>query len=232
MDERERVRAVFAERDLTGITRARYSFFNLANLHFIQERERELLALLRRHGFDSEKLGRCRALSVGCGSGTELLDLVRYGATPALMAGVELESGRVRQARARNPAFGIAQADAGTLPFPSGHFDLVLQFTLLSSVLDPEFRRRIAQEMLRVLRPDGTIVWYDFWADNPSNRSVRGIRAAEIRTLFPGCVCDIRRLTLPPPLARRIVPVSWLFAEVLSRARLLSVFYLAGIRRQ
>jgi SAM-dependent methyltransferase len=231
MDEQQRIQAIFAERDRSGLTRTRYSFFDSANLHLLQERERELLSMLGRQGFDSEKLGRIRALSVGCGSGAELLDLVRYGAKPTLMVGVDLESGRVQHAHSRNPAFGITQANAAELPFPSGHFDLVLQFTMMSSVLDPGLRVLIANEMLRVLRPDGVIVWCDFWADNPNNRDVRGVRASEIRALFPGCLCDIRRLALAPPIARRIVPVSRLIAEALSRTRLLSVFHLAAIRR-
>ena len=33
--------------------------------------------------------------------------------------------------------------------------------------------------------------------------------AAEIRALFPGRRIELRRVTLAPPLARLVVPVSW-----------------------
>jgi SAM-dependent methyltransferase len=225
----EGVRAVFAERDASGLTRARYSFFNPAHLHFWQERERYLIELLRHHGFGPARLERSAALSVGCGTGTELLDLVRWGATPRTAFGVDLEPGRLRRAKSRHAALGLAHADGRALPFRAESFDLVLQFTLFTSVLDREVRRAIAREMLRVLRPDGMIVWYDFWMQNPANPRVRGIGRAEIRSLFPGCRFDFRRLTLPPPLARRVVPLSWEVADILSLVPFLGAFHLAGI---
>lgn len=226
-----RIEEVFAERDASGVTLGRYSFFNAGHLLAMQERERHLLALLGRHRFDAGSLARCRVLSVGCGGGGELLDLVRWGAAPRALFGVDLEPGRARAAQCRNQAFGIARAAGESLPFRSESFDLVLQFTLLTSVLDPEARRVIASEMLRVLRPGGFVVWYDFWPDNPSNPRVRGIRAGEIRALFPGCACELQRLTLAPPLARRLAPVSWLLADLLARVPLLRTFCLAAIHK-
>jgi len=231
LEESERAQAVFAARDRDRGTRGRYSFFHPGYLQSIQERERHLLALLAAHGFDEERLARSAVLAVGCGAGGELADLARWGGTPGRMFGVDLESARTRRARARNAAFGIVRADGRRLPFPPSSFDLVTQFTLLTSVLDPLARRAIANEMLRLLRPDGLIVWYDFWPDNPGNRQVRGIRAAEVRGLFPGCRFDFRRLTLAPPLARWLAPRAWLFADLVGRLPLLQTFHLVGIQR-
>lgn len=222
---------MFTARDRSGQTQSRWQLSNLACLHFVQERERKLLALLLRSGFDASRLETAAALSLGCGSGSELLDLVRYGAMPGHLAGLDLSRERLRRAHARNPTFALTEANATAVPFRDASFDLVLQFTLLTSVLEPESRRRIAAEMLRVLRPAGMIIWYDFWPDNPRNSDVRGIRPAEIRSLFPGCTYDLQALTLPPPLARWVVPRSWLLADLLSRIRPLKSFYLVGIRR-
>jgi hypothetical protein len=98
-------------------------------------------------------------------------------------------------------------------------------------VLDEAVRRNLAAEMLRVLKPGGLIVWYDFWL-NPSNRQTRGIRPAEIRRLFPGCAFDFRKITLAPPLARRVVPLSWLAACLLEKMRVFNSHYLVGIRKK
>jgi SAM-dependent methyltransferase len=230
-DESGRAQAVFAARDRDRDTRERYSFFQRGYLHAIQERERHLLALLAAHGFDDERLARSDVLAVGCGAGGELLDLARWGGTPGRMFGVDLDGARTRRAKARNASFGIFRADGRRLPFPSSRFDLVTQFTLLTSVLDPHARRAIAGEMLRVARPGGSIVWYDFWPDNPNNAEVRGIRAAEIRSLFPGCRFDFQRITVAPPLARWLAPRAWLLADLVSRVRPLQTFHLVGIRR-
>jgi hypothetical protein len=73
------------------------------------------------------------------------------------------------------------------------------------------------------------ILWYDFWL-NPTNPQTEGIRPSEIRTLFPGCDFEFRRITLAPPLARRLVPVSWVVAFLLEKLRVFNSHYLVAIR--
>jgi hypothetical protein len=58
-----------------------------------------------------------------------------------------------------------------------------------------------------------------------------GVRRREIETLFPGCRVDLRRATLAPPLARKIVPVSWTLAAALESLRVFDTHYLGLIRR-
>lgn len=231
MDEVRRIRGVVSERDRSGVLAQRYSFFTPSQLHAIQERERKLLRMLERHGFGARRLEQCAVLSIGCGSASELLELVRYGASPGRLVGVDLARDRLRRASARHPAFLLTEANAAELPFRDASFDLVMQFTLFTSVLDSESRRRIGAEVLRVLRPGAMVVWYDFWPNNPWNTNVRGIRPAEIRGLFPGCTYDLQGLTLLPPLARWLVPRSWLLADLLSRIPLLTSSYLAAIEK-
>jgi hypothetical protein len=83
-------------------------------------------------------------------------------------------------------------------------------------------RHRVAAEMMRVLRPEGRIVWYDFLYDNPSNPNVQGIPVRELRKLFPAHGWKVWRVTLAPPLARRLVPISWPLAALLEATRLLN----------
>ena len=117
--------------------------------------------------------------------------------------------------------------------------------TAISSILDPDIRRNICADMLRVLRspdpasgkPGGMILWYDFWL-NPTNPQTRGIRPAEtcpelsrrIKRLFPNCRYEFHRITLAPPIARRIVPISWLLAYGLERLTIFNSHYLVAIR--
>lgn len=108
-------------------------------------------------------------------------------------------------------------------------FDLVLQYTAVSSILDPGLRQSICADMLRVLKPTGLIFSYDFWL-NPTNKQTRGLRPAEIRQLFPNCQVEFQRITLAPPIARRLVPLSWLVAAILEKLSVLNTHYLAAIR--
>lgn len=100
----------------------------------------------------------------------------------------------------------------------------------MSSVLDGETRRRIAAETLRILRPGGLLVWYDFiW--NPLNRDVRGLRLGEIRALYPGCALDVRRVTLAPPLLRPLARLSMRLCRVVEAVPFLRSHYLIGVRK-
>src|SRR5205814_10331318 len=108
-----------------------------------------------------------------------------------------------------------------TLPLRSASFDLVAQFTVFTSILEPALKRQVALEMTRVTKPDGLILWYDFAFDNPKNRDVRGIAKREIRKLFPGCSVKLQRVTLAPPLTRRLASRSWLVCSILEAIPLL-----------
>ena len=190
----------------------RYTPFEPANLFRLQSLERALAGALRRRG--CLPWGERRALDVGCGGGWWLRTLLRWGARPEQLAGIDVLPEAVNASRLIHPSVLVARASAHQLPFPDGSFDLVSQFTVLSSILDEEMRRRVIAEMRRVLRPGGLLLWYDFTV-NPTNRDTRGISAREAARHLAGSDRDVRRVTLAPPLTRLVAPRSWLAAEIL-----------------
>lgn len=206
-----------------------YSLFRPGQHYLIQRREEDLLRFLVRQGITS--LRGLRILDVGCGGGEWMLRFQLYGSLPEDLVGIEVQAERARNARLRTRAGLVAEADAGRLPFADGSFDLVHQSTLLTLILDPGGRARIAAEMLRVLRPGGAVLWYDFRYTNPRNRDARGIGRGEIRRLFPGCRPVLRSLTLVPFLARRLARWSPLACRVLEHVPPLRTHYLALIRK-
>jgi ubiquinone/menaquinone biosynthesis C-methylase UbiE len=229
MTETERIRQEY-ERRAREIPSDYYSLARPGVLFSYTQRVRQVVAALEREGlYPPAGLDICE---VGCGTGQWLLDLVSWGADPARLAGIDLDPGRIQTARERLPAADLRAGDAADLPWLDRSFDLVLQSTVFTSILDPALRRRVAAEMIRVLRPRGCILWYDFFRDNPRNRHVRGVRAEEIRLLFPGCRAELRRVTLAPPLARAVAPVAWTLALWLERLPWLRTHYLGVIRAE
>lgn len=200
---------------------------NPGDLFLHQQRQRAIVSLLRREGFFP--LPGKRILDVGCGSGKVLREFLEFGAPHESLIGVEIQNWRLEEAKAFTPHLPLVNADGCHLPFDDDCFDLVMQFTVFSSILDDDVRREMAAEMRRVLRPDGLLLWYDFWL-NPINPQTRGISPAEIRALFPNCRCSFRRLTLAPPVARLLAPHSWLTCYLLERLRVFNSHYLAAIR--
>lgn len=225
--ERRRIRAAYARR-AAGVDCRRYSLFNPYALYATQERERVLLELLREAGVTS--LDKMRILDVGSGEGGFVRRLLDYGAEPNLTVGFDLIEGHLRKAQTTNLSINYVCGDGIALPFRDHTFDLALQFTVFTSVLNSRYREAIAREMLRILRPQGKVVWYDFIYDNPKNPDVKGIGRSEIRTLFPGCKFRFRRVTLIPPLGRSLPPFVVLY-DFLSLFRLFSSHYICVIEK-
>jgi len=67
-------------------------------------------------------------------------------------------------------------------------------------------------------------------AKNPTNRQTRGIRLAEVFRLFPNRKIVYNKITLAPPVARRIIPVSWGLGLMLESVKVLNTHYLAIIQ--
>ncbi|MCU0968065.1 MAG: class I SAM-dependent methyltransferase [Rubrivivax sp.] len=195
-----------------------------------QERWRETRALLAAHA--RRPLAEMDALEVGCGHGDNLLELIARGATPARLQGAELLPDRAAVARARLPAaVRVHEGDACALPLADRSLDLVLAATVFSSLLDADFRSRLAARIWGWLRPGGAVLWYDFAVDNPRNPDVRGMPEAEIRRLFPTATIDVRRVTLAPPLARAAAALHPALLAPLGAVPLLRTHRLAWIAK-
>jgi SAM-dependent methyltransferase len=172
----------------------------------LQERQRAQLRLFARLGwFD---FSQRTWLEVGCGTGGNLLDVLRLGLAPDNVTGLELLPERIAQARASLPvAVRLIEGDALQAPLPADSFDVVQAFTVFSSLLDGAFQQRLAQHMWRWVKPGGGVLWYDFVVNNPRNADVRGVPLQRVHALFPQGVLQSQRVTLAPPLARRVCGV-------------------------
>ena len=198
--EARRLRAVY--REYMPQVAARWAPDNPGNQVILAELERGTERLLSSRGL--VPLGGRSVLDIGCGYGHFLRFLRTLGADPGNIHGVDLIEERLVHARAVNPGVDIRVANAEALPFPDRSFDVVLLFSVLTSILDLDVRARVADETARVLAPHGLIVFYDFRFDHPTNPNVRGVGRREISRLFPGFDVSLQTTTVLPPLARRL----------------------------
>jgi ubiquinone/menaquinone biosynthesis C-methylase UbiE len=225
--EEARIRQVYARRAASA---QRYSWFDSGHLYMVQELERRMLEALRRQ--DMESLRVKKILEVGCGNGYWLREFIKWGASPENLIGVDLLRERVAQGRSLSPA-GVTfkSGNAARLDFVDNSFDILLQATVFTSIRDFEVKQKVAAEMLRVLKPRGVVLWYDFHVDNPRNPDVRGIKSGEIEKLFAGCRIHLARITLAPPVLRRLAPYTWLGCHLLSALPWLCSHYLGTIQK-
>jgi SAM-dependent methyltransferase len=195
-----------AERYARRAVSDRYSMLRPDVWHTVQERQRAMLRLFVRLGFND--LSTLRLLEVGCGSGGNLQELLRLGFAPANLSGAELLPERIAQARNGLPAsVALFEGDATQLDLAPASFDIVFVSTVFSSLLDDAFRQRLADAMWRWVKPGGGVLWYDFTVNNPRNADVRGVPLRRVQALFPQGQLQSARVTLAPPIARAVTRV-------------------------
>lgn len=228
-DELERARRVYEALADNPAYSSLYEPLRPANLFTTQERMWILAELLRRSGVST--LAGLDILDVGCGGGGELRRLTTLGASPDRLAGIDLMPYRVEAARRILPMARIETGSAHEMPFPDSSFDIVSQLVVFSSVVDPQVRRSIAAEMLRVLRPGGLILWWDIRKVRPTPDIVP-IPMSEIRALFPGCSVRARSTTLGWKAVRIVAPRSRAAAHLLQRLPFLCSHLAAVITQQ
>ena len=104
-----------------------------------------------------------RLLDVGCGPGNIALKIAQRGPRPSIV-GVDRSRNMVQAARRAAAELGLEsrvffhQANAGQIPFADGAFEVVLSNSVLHHLADP---LKALEEMLRVARPDGTVLVRD-----------------------------------------------------------------------
>lgn len=156
---------------------------NLRAVYYRHAQERAIIAALNEARLE---LAGADILDVGCGNAWVLRFLVNLRADPSRLHGIDLVPERIALARLQSPAaFDLRVGDATALPYDDSAFDVVCQFTALSSFTETDNRERFASEMARVLRPGGHVLWLEITRQLPGART-RAVPSEELRSLFPG----------------------------------------------
>jgi ubiquinone/menaquinone biosynthesis C-methylase UbiE len=224
-DEADRIQRVYTEYQRSGKWNNKNSGFQ----RMLRERNTALDRILAKRL--PRPLSECRILDVGCGKGDLLDFLQKRGAQPQNLFGIDIQPDKIEMARQTHSLFDFQVANAEHLGFPDSHFDVVLLFTVFSSILDETIKRNIALDVTRVLQPDGVILWYDIRYPNPQNPNVRAMTRGSIRSLFQGFDANLEPLTLLPPIAYRLGSFTRSFYGSLASLRFLRSHYIGSLKR-
>jgi ubiquinone/menaquinone biosynthesis C-methylase UbiE len=105
---------------------------------------------------------RAKLLDVACGTG-RLLSFVKDNYPRLPVTGLDLSAEYLAEAGetlARWSGVDLVEANAESIPFEAGEFDLLTSVFLFHE-LPPKIRPVVAAEMARVLKPGGTLVFVD-----------------------------------------------------------------------
>lgn len=172
--------------------------------HYAQsERELKYIEIIRSR-FD--EIGDKTFLEIGAGGGINLFTFKKMGFQWQNIHANELLADRFALLKASFPNIKLYEGDACEMELSlNNSFDIVFQSTVFTSILDADFKQKLAHKMWSMLKPGGIVLWYDFAFDNPQNKDVKGIKRKEIKTLFKVAKrITFYRTTLAPPIGRRV----------------------------
>ena len=182
-NEIERLRQLYSEQYPVSGKETSYSWHprNLISMHYRHAQERALVSMLNELNLEIREIN---LLDVGSGSGSLLRFFVSLGSDPRFMHGVDLIPERVAAAKKNSPkATNYSVCNAQHLPYPNGSFDFTCLFTVFSSIWDDGLKTSIAQEITRVLKDNGILIWYDMCYSKSAN--TKSISFSETKSLFP-----------------------------------------------
>jgi len=220
--EQLRIRAEYDRREVE-IEPDLYAPWQSSEILMTSERKRVASTLLNQLGRFPRPGDRC--LEVGYGKLGWLADMISWGLRETDLYGIELDPKRAEQARRALPGANLEIGDATQLPWNDEFFDFVIVSTVLSSILNHEVRKAVADEIGRVLPSGGVVILYDAAVNNPKNQNLLHVRRKEIKTLFPHFSCRFQSTTLAPPVARFVSTRSWVLATILSGIPLLRTHF-------
>jgi ubiquinone/menaquinone biosynthesis C-methylase UbiE len=167
------------------------------------EMRRELLERLLAEA-SNELAGQAEILDIGCGVGWWVRALAEQGVSRDRLHGVDLLPSRVEAAAGALEGAQITHGDARALPYDDGRFEVVLLFTVLSSLPSREAVLEALGEARRVLAPGGILLAYEPRLPNPTNRATRWVSRADFERGLESRTLGVSTLTVLPPLSRRL----------------------------
>jgi len=199
MSETERIKKYYDERKRDASVE-RSNSFDLFIHHTKNEREAVYKQVILSKFEHPENI---KIMEIGAGAGANIPFFSKIGIDNKNIFANELIDERAAILKKTFPDIPVFVGDACTLNFEN-NFDIVFQSTVFTSILDADFKKRLAHKMWEMTKSNGIVLWYDFKYNNPQNKSVRGIDKNEIIRLFPlTSKIDFHNVTLAPPIGRR-----------------------------
>jgi SAM-dependent methyltransferase len=127
-----------------------------------------------------------RMLEIGPGPGATA-EWLRHRVADLVAVEIEEAAATALQARFAGTNVQVMHGDAGALPFGDGSFDSAGSFTMLHHVPSAALQNRVLAEVLRVLRPGGTLIASDSLASTGLHEFHEGdtYNPLEVASLLP-----------------------------------------------
>lgn len=228
--EIDRIQKVYQHYNDTDIPKKRWDMKNPGNIKIESERATAILQLFKKNDF--LPLHNLKILDIGCGVGKNLANFLNWGANPNNLFGVDLLQDRIDLAKKNLREINFFHMNAEELEFKDEYFDLIIVFTVYSSILEKQMLLNVTSQINRVLKKNGAVLWYDFRYDNPRNSNVRGVSLKQIKNYFVNYEYNIQSISVYPPLVRKLGSINYLIYPLINRIYFLRTHYLGLLTKK
>lgn len=169
------------------------------------------------------ELNNLTLLEIGAGNGSNAKMFLDLGFEIKNIYFNELLPERIQAIKTNYPDNIIFEGNAIEIPI-NKKFDIIFQSTVFTSILNQKDREKLSAKMLELLNPNGIILWYDFIYNNPKNEHVKKVNVNELKLLFSTAKkIYYNKITLAPPIGRKIGPLYKIFNIPVLRSHILAV---------
>ena len=192
------------------------------------ERDKEIYQFLVNNKSFSKK---SEILDFGCGEGFIMKQLVGWGADQNQLIGVDISEERIKKAKSRFESLKFLHIN-DKIPFSDNKFTIIVVSTVFSSIIGKSERVFWAQEIDRVLKKNGAIIFYDMKMNNPFNFKTKKISKNELKHLFKNYSIKTKTITVLPQLSRIISFFSPKIYPFLTKLSFLHTHYISELIRE
>ena len=201
---------------------------NVGDRFIKKERDKEIYQFLINNKSFSKKN---EILDFGCGEGFIMKQLVGWGADQKQLIGVDTSEERIKKAKSRFESLRFLHIN-DKIPFSDDKFTIIVVSTVFSSIIGKSERVFWAQEIDRVLKKGGAIIFYDMKMNNPFNFKTKKISKNELKHLFKNYSIKTKTITVLPQLSRIISFFSPKIYPFLTKLSFLHTHYISELIRE
>ena len=154
----------------------------------------------------SLKKKESRIIDIGCGSASQLINLVSLGFNQDNLFGIDINKVDINFAKKNYPLLNLSLQDATNLDFKNNYFDLTYESTMFVQITNNRISQKIANEMIRITKKGGHLILFDWRYGNFNNANFLACNKRRIKELFKvdksTKLISIEKGMLIPPIGR------------------------------
>ena len=143
---------------------------------------------------------------IGCGSCTDLMNLVSLGFNQNNLYGVDINKNDIDFGIRNFPLLRLTNQDASNLNFEDNFFDLVFESTMFVQLNNKKISQEISNEMLRVTKKNGFLIIFDWRYGKINDKRFLACNKKRVEKMFKIGISSTLISIVPgmliPPLGR------------------------------